>query len=119
MERVTHHKNAAGINIRPEIEQQREGGKDETGKGGVWFCFLGLSTLFLTFSTKAKYEPFMCNRDQQGLKINQHRLKMLFLETSCISLLLLKMKMYVFTYLYISSAANMKILAGPLLVEWL
>ena len=32
MERVTHHKNAAGINIRPEIEQQREGGKDETGK---------------------------------------------------------------------------------------
>ena len=50
MERVTHHKNAAGINIRPEIEQQREGGKDETGKGGVWFCFLGLSTLFLTFS---------------------------------------------------------------------
>ena len=39
-----------GINIRPEIEQQREGGKDETGKGGVWFCFMGLSTLFVTFS---------------------------------------------------------------------
>ena len=49
MERVTHHKNAAGINIRPEIEQQREGGKDETGKRWGLVLFSGIINTFVTF----------------------------------------------------------------------
>ena len=33
---------------------------------------------FFFGSTKAKYGPFMSNRDQKGLQMDQHRLKMLF-----------------------------------------